>query len=262
MDKNSVVSFDNGIDEFNIVLPEWETPRNVFYAALSDRPWVNIMKLGKVITDGDAAYYDQNRDNRSGGFSIAISTSLDVFTIVVGNTEDPIYRVNYTLSELKESDIATIMNVYLSRTDIDRIMTFRGGFYYLSNFFETYIAYKGLVFTNSEAAFQSQKTYNSQDWEKFTSMSASEAKRAGRRSYLREDWEDVKDSIMREVIKAKFDCNPILKEALLNTGNKYLEEGTTWHDHYWGTCEGVGRNRLGTMLMQLRDEYKAECGGE
>jgi hypothetical protein len=35
-----------------------------------------------------------------------------------------------------------------------------------------------------------------------------------------------------------------------------LVEGNTWNDRYWGVCRGVGQNKLGHLLMKLREEYK------
>lgn len=71
---------------------------------------------------------------------------------------------------------------------------------------------------------------------------------------MRSDWEEVKDKVMYEIVLAKFTQNPDLKEKLLATGDEYLEEGNTWGDTIWGTVDGVGENRLGKILMRVRDE--------
>ena len=75
---------------------------------------------------------------------------------------------------------------------------------------------------------------------------------------LRGDWEEVKDNIMYEICKAKFTQNEDLKEKLLATGNDILEEGNTWGDRVWGTVNGVGENRLGKILMRVREELRNE----
>lgn len=36
--------------------------------------------------------------------------------------------------------------------------------------------------------------------------------------------------------------------------DEHLEEGNTWGDTIWGTVDGVGENRLGKILMRVRDE--------
>ena len=59
---------------------------------------------------------------------------------------------------------------------------------------------------------------------------------------------------MYEVCKAKFTQNDGLKHKLKDTGDAILIEGNTWGDRIWGVCNGVGENRLGRILMQIRDE--------
>lgn len=85
-------------------------------------------------------------------------------------------------------------------------------------------------------------------------LSPSVAKKLGRRVALRKDWESVKFSIMKDLVKAKFTQNPDLAEKLLATDNAHLEEGNTWGDRIWGTVNGTGANKLGIILMQVRDE--------
>lgn len=71
---------------------------------------------------------------------------------------------------------------------------------------------------------------------------------------LRDDWEEVKDDLMYRIVLAKFLQNPSLADALIKTGNAQLIEGNTWGDTYWGMCDSVGENKLGEILMRVRDE--------
>ena len=73
---------------------------------------------------------------------------------------------------------------------------------------------------------------------------------------LRNDWEKVKDEIMYNICLCKFTQNEELKQKLLNTGNAELIEGYTWNDTYWGICRGRGKNHLGKILMQIREELR------
>ena len=142
------------------------------------------------------------------------------------------------------------------------INKFDGKYAFLSNFYECSITYDGLTYCNSEAAFHAQKTLNNDERKRFTTLTASESKKMGRRITLRNDWELVKIRIMHAICYAKFSQNEDLAEKLLATGDEYLEEGTYWHDNCWGNCycekckNITGENRLGKILMQVREELR------
>ena len=131
---------------------------------------------------------------------------------------------------------------------------FRGKYYFLSNFSDSKIIINGITFLNGESAFHSFKDISRQS--EFANLEPSIAKRKGRHVKLRQDWEEVKDDIMYQVVKAKFQQNNDLKEKLIATGDEYLEEGNTWNDTYWGVCKGRGKNMLGKILMRVRLELK------
>jgi N-glycosidase YbiA len=62
---------------------------------------------------------------------------------------------------------------------------------------------------------------------------------------------------MRQALRAKFTQHPDIQKILLETGNEELIENTT-KDHYWGCgSTGTGKNMLGKLLMELRDELRA-----
>ena len=143
-------------------------------------------------------------------------------------------------------------------TTISTIDSFRGKYYFLSNFFPAEVTYNGLTYQNNEAAFQAQKTYSKEERIEFTTLEPRDAKRRGRRVRLRKDWEQVKDRIMEEIVRAKFSQNEELKEQLLATGDAQLVEGNRWNDRYWGVDirSGVGQNHLGKILMKVRSELR------
>lgn len=137
----------------------------------------------------------------------------------------------------------------------EKIDSFTGEYYFLSNFYMAPVSYNGWEYTNNEAAFQSQKTLSrTLRVQLFSGADPSEAKRQGRAIKLRPDWEEVKDETMYEIVYAKFSQNQDLKEKLLATGDKLLEEGNTWGDMIWGTVAGIGENKLGKILMRVRSE--------
>lgn len=137
-----------------------------------------------------------------------------------------------------------------------KIDSFRGKYFFLSNFYEAPVTYEGLTYQNNEAAFQAQKCANPKEREAFTKMNPSEAKRTGRRVQLRKDWEKIKISVMTDIVKAKFEQNSNLAEKLLATGDACLEEGNDWGDRIWGTVNGQGANCLGNILMNTREQMK------
>lgn len=69
--------------------------------------------------------------------------------------------------------------------------------------------------------------------------------------YVRPDWDDVKVSIMLDLLLQKY-ANPEFYCQLQDTGEKYLIEGNDWDDTFWGECNGRGRNVLGRLLMEVR----------
>jgi len=79
-----------------------------------------------------------------------------------------------------------------------------------------------------------------------------------RKRPLRMDWESVKDQVMRQAVLAKFTQHDELKALLLSTGNAKLVEHTT-NDSYWGDGgDGSGKNRLGLILMEVREQLRQE----
>ena len=136
------------------------------------------------------------------------------------------------------------------------INAFRNEYFFLSNFYEAPITYYGITYKNNEAAFQAQKCKSRDEQMRFANLSPAEAKKLGRRVELRKDWEDIKISIMREIVSAKFNQNPDLSKKLIETGDEYLEEGNDWGDRIWGTVDGKGANNLGRILMEERERQK------
>jgi len=58
---------------------------------------------------------------------------------------------------------------------------------------------------------------------------------------------------MRTGLRYKFSQNLSLREKLFGTGNKSIVEHTV-NDSYWGDGgDGSGKNRLGHILMELRE---------
>lgn len=139
---------------------------------------------------------------------------------------------------------------------MNRIDKFDKENFFLSNFYPCKVPYQRRTYKNSEAAYQAQKTLNLELREEFEDLFARDAKKKGRMIELRKDWEDVKDKIMYQICYSKFVNNPRIARKLINTGNAELVEGNNWYDTYWGVCNKVGLNKLGQILMKVREEVK------
>lgn len=129
---------------------------------------------------------------------------------------------------------------------------------YLSNFWECAVEYEGFVYRNSEAAFQAQKCLNFLDKRLFTELNGAQAKALGKKIAIHDNWDMYRLVAMYTVVKAKFTQNPELARKLIATGDEEIVEGNTWGDRYWGVCNGVGRNMLGNILMDVRLELANE----
>lgn len=132
---------------------------------------------------------------------------------------------------------------------------FKGKYRYLSNFYKCDILYQGMLYVTAEHAYQAAKTLDPQQRQIIvTCATPGDAKRSGRALNLREDWEDVKLRIMKEVIRAKFSQHELLKDRLVLTEKEEIVEVNYWGDTFWGVCKGKGENHLGRILMQVREE--------
>ena len=141
----------------------------------------------------------------------------------------------------------------------DKIDSFRGAYYFLSNFYLIKILYGGIEFPSTENAYQAMKSFDTDYRIKCSICGPGVSKRLGKTVELREDWEDANIIIMYDLLKQKFQ-NPDLQKKLLSTGRLELIEGNNWHDNFWGDCHCdkckniVGQNRLGKLLMKVRSE--------
>lgn len=138
-----------------------------------------------------------------------------------------------------------------------KIDGFRGDYYFLSNFANYPVRYDGHLWPSSEHAYQAAKTTDGD--EKTTVQLAKtpgKAKAAGKKVTMRPGWDRIKDDIMLQIVRAKFMQNRKIEIKLLRTKDAELVEGNWWGDDYWGVFEGNGQNKLGKILMKVREELR------
>lgn len=128
-----------------------------------------------------------------------------------------------------------------------------------SNFSRHGFELDGKYWKTSEHFFQAQKfagtKYEDQVRE---ARSPKDAAALGRRRDfpLRDDWESVKDDVMRRAVLAKFQKHDDIRNILLNTGDEEIVENAPG-DTYWGAGKfGTGKNMLGKILMETRDQLR------
>ena len=124
-----------------------------------------------------------------------------------------------------------------------------------SNFARFPIRLGEKVWPTSEHYFQAQKHIGTPLEEQIRlSAKTREAFDLARSQPYRSDWEQVKDAIMHQAVLAKFTQHPHLGQLLLSTDDALLVEHTV-NDRYWGDGgDGSGKNKLGRILMSVREQ--------
>lgn len=142
-----------------------------------------------------------------------------------------------------------------------KFYTTSGKYGCFSNFSRHPVWMNDVKYRTSEHYFQAMKFTDHErqlDIERLdTPMKAANEGRKKHPSFRR-DWDDVKDEIMYQVVKAKFTQHKDIKEVLLSTGNREIIEHTN-KDSYWADGgDGTGKNMLGKTLMRVRKELRDE----
>lgn len=146
---------------------------------------------------------------------------------------------------------------------------------WMGNFSEHPVVYNGIKYRTSEAAFQAQKFFNSQNQfvlgpavlAQFQAADGDAAFRLARqyKNSQRQDWvvqgladrDQYNFKQMEQILKAKIADHPELKEYLLATGDAYLVEHNPvkGRDNVWSDDnDGTGKNLLGQIWMEIRGE--------
>jgi len=133
---------------------------------------------------------------------------------------------------------------------------------FLANYYECDVEFEGEIYKSLEHAFQAAKTTDTTERENIRyAENARVAKRIGRSIQLRDGWDDMREDIMRELLFAKFRSSE-MKQKLLSTVGQELFFSNTINDTFWGVCSGIGENRLGELLMEVRDHFVSHSVGK
>ncbi len=150
-----------------------------------------------------------------------------------------------------------------------QVFFYEQDFYPLSNFSAFALQWDGFRFDTSEAVYH---------WEKFNfplisreeipiqkairlAASAHEAFKLAECNKInrRENWDNERVDVMREILRAKVDQHEYVRRKLLATGTRELIENS-WRDDFWGWGpHRNGLNMLGRLWMEIRAElWKTE----
>ncbi len=121
------------------------------------------------------------------------------------------------------------------------------------------IIIEGHEWPHSEGYFQAMKAHGTPLWPKtkkeIAIVDPMDSWIIGQRlNGMRSNWNKIKDNIMMDAVRAKFQ-DPYLKALLRSTGDYPLVQ--LKNCPHWGSgYDGKGRNMLGVLLQNLRDELK------
>lgn len=128
---------------------------------------------------------------------------------------------------------------------------------FLSNFyFAPFVDLVNVGWRTTEHYFQAQKARANQElyFKIHDAPTAKDAKYLGKTARLPSTWNRDKEDVMRTALRYKFEQNEDLRQKLIGTSGFELVEWAPW-DEYWGAGRtGHGKNRLGYLLMELRDQ--------
>jgi len=129
----------------------------------------------------------------------------------------------------------------------------------LSNFSKHPVELDGKTWPTSEHYYQAQKFDDPELKEKVRKCNGpmrTTMMSRNRKLPMKQNWEHMKENVMTKVLLAKFTQNEDAKQTLLSTGDAVLVEDSPI-DYYWGCgSDGTGKNRLGKLLMKLREELR------
>ncbi len=115
------------------------------------------------------------------------------------------------------------------------------------------------TFPTAEAALQAYKDPNNKEYVKkqIESRSPLSSKNMGMKAKLRDDWKDIRETIMYNILVCKFLQHPRLQDVLLATGLSPIVHRTRG-DNVWGVGGGKGSNILGKLLVKLRTQFQRQ----
>lgn len=135
-----------------------------------------------------------------------------------------------------------------------------GEYRWLSNFHIAEVEYDGDMYPSTENAYQAAKIMkehrnalmvcspadSKKEWKKYQLI-----------DYGADEWDSIKYKVMTYITLDKYRRHSDLRDRLLATDQRYIEETNHWGDVYWGVdIKRGGMNKLGTLLMNVREFFR------
>ena len=140
-----------------------------------------------------------------------------------------------------------------------KIPYYENSYFALHNFSAHSIDYKGFLYPTVEHAFHASKFDDEKIREEIkNAKSPLEAFTLGKKykSERKVNWDEIKVSILYEIILEKARQHEEVRNALLSTGDEEIVEDNS-EDDFWGNgSDGKGLNHTGKILMKIREELR------
>jgi ribA/ribD-fused uncharacterized protein len=139
----------------------------------------------------------------------------------------------------------------------DPVFFYEHEFYVFSNFSSFMLEWKGKLWPTSEHAYHSEKFEDESMKEEIRNARSAHAAlkyAEANKDKRKENWDEIKLQVMKEILHAKVEQHPYVLKKLLESGDRELIEDS-WRDSYWGWGpDKDGENHLGKLWMEVRKE--------
>lgn len=146
----------------------------------------------------------------------------------------------------------------------DPVFFYPKEFYVFDNFSSFQVEYDGFLWPTSEHAYHAErfKGFSADVIKEIKeSRSAHDAQKIAERNKDKQNpkWDDIKKSVMKDILRNKVQQHPYVLKKLLESGDREIIEDS-WRDETWGWgLNKDGKNLLGNIWMELREEYKSRA---
>lgn len=142
---------------------------------------------------------------------------------------------------------------------IGSILFYEGPWDFLSNASSFAVEWQGHLCSTSEHAYQAERFLDKALRQRICeARSVHDAKKIAQseRSRIRGDWIFIKVGIMEQILRAKLEQHPHIRERLIGSGDVEIIKHSM-EDPFWGIGpDQNGKNHLGKIWMNLREEAR------